>query len=81
MAFGLPVVASRTSSLPEVGGDAALYVDPLDPRDIAEKVVRAVEDKDLRREVIPQGLARAHEFTWRRTAEMTLQVYQEALAL
>lgn len=81
MAFGLPVVASRTSSLPEVGGDAALYVDPLDPRDIAEKVERTVEDQNLRGKVIPQGLARAREFTWRRTAEMTLQVYQEALAV
>jgi glycosyltransferase involved in cell wall biosynthesis len=80
MANGLAVVASRTASLPEVGGDAALYVDPHDPRDIAEKVRRAVEDAELREKMIQQGLARAQEFSWQRVAEATLQVYNEALA-
>jgi alpha-1,3-rhamnosyl/mannosyltransferase len=74
-------VAARASSLPEVGGEAAVYCDPEDPRDIAEKVRRAVEDRGWRERMIPQGLARAREFSWRRTAEMTLQVYEEALAL
>ncbi len=80
MAYGLPVVASHTSSLPEVGGDAALYVDPRDPRDIAAKVVRAAEDAELRENLIQRGLARARQFTWRRTAEATLKVYDEVLA-
>ena len=80
MAHGLPVVASETSSLPEVGGDAALYIDPNDPKDIADKVVSAVEDEDRRRMMIGRGIARARIFTWRRTAEMTLQVYNEVLA-
>ncbi len=80
MANGLPVVASRTASLPEVGGDAALYVDPHDPRDIAEKVRCAVEDAEMREKMIQQGLARAQEFSWKRVAEATLQVYNEALA-
>jgi glycosyltransferase involved in cell wall biosynthesis len=80
MANGLPVVASRTASLPEVGGEAALYVDPHDPRDIAEKVRRAVEDSELRRKLIQQGLERAREFSWRRVAEATLKVYDEALS-
>lgn len=79
MAHGLPVVASRASSLPEVGGDAALYLDPHDPRDIAEKVRRAVEDRDLRERMVSTGLARAREFTWHRTAEKTLEVYEEVL--
>jgi len=80
MANGLPVVASQTASLPEVGGDAALYVDPHDPRDIAEKVRRAVEDSELREKMIQQGLARAREFSWQRVAAATLQVYNEMLA-
>jgi glycosyltransferase involved in cell wall biosynthesis len=80
MANGLPVVASRTASLPEVGGEAALYVDPHDPQDIAEKVRRAVEDSELRREMIQQGLERAQEFSWRRVAEATLNVYDEVLS-
>lgn len=80
MAHGLPVVASKTSSLPEVGGDAALYVDPNDPAEIAEKVRRAVEDQSQRESMISRGLERVFEFTWRRTAERTLQVYEEVLA-
>ena len=81
MANGLPVVASRTASLPEVGGEVALYVDPHDPCDIAEKVRRAVEDSELRRKMIQQGRERAREFSWRRVAEATLQVYEEVLSM
>jgi len=80
MANGLPVVASRTASLPEAGGDAALYADPLDPQDIADKVLRAAEDPELRLKMIQQGLSRAGEFSWRRVAEATLQVYDEVLS-
>ena len=80
MASSLPVVASNTSSLPEVGGDAVLYIDPHDPRDIAEKVQRAVEDAQMRETLIARGLARARTFTWRRTAEQTCAVYDEVLA-
>jgi glycosyltransferase involved in cell wall biosynthesis len=79
MAHGLPVVASETSSLPEVGGSAALYVNPHDPRDIAEKVISAAEDEDLRQVMIERGLARARTFSWRLTAEATLRVYAEVL--
>lgn len=81
MAHGLPVVASETSSLPEVGGDAALYVTPHDPDDIAEKISIAVEDEGRRSVMIDRGLAWAKMFTWRRTAEANLQVYNEVLAL
>jgi glycosyltransferase involved in cell wall biosynthesis len=81
MAHGLPVVASRASSLPEVGGEVPLYVDPHDPHDIAGKVQRAAEDEELRQKMIQQGVARARQFTWRRTAEATLRVYDEVLAL
>jgi glycosyltransferase involved in cell wall biosynthesis len=81
MSHGLPVVASMTSSLPEVGGDAALYVDPHDPKDISEKIIRAVEDENQRKAMIELGLVRAQTFTWRRTAEGNLNVYNEVLAL
>jgi glycosyltransferase involved in cell wall biosynthesis len=80
MAHGLPVVASRTASLPEVGGDAALYVDPQDPRDIADKVRRAVEDRPLRESLIARGLERARQSTWQRVAEQTCAIYDEVLA-
>ena len=80
MARGLPVVTSNTSSLPEVGGDAALYADPGDPHSIAQEVRRAVEDPDLRQEMIRKGALRARTFTWERTARETLRVYEELLA-
>lgn len=80
MAWGVPVVASQTSSLPEVGGDAALYVDPSDPADIANKTMQAVEDAPMRESLIQKGYARVKSFPWRRTAEQTLAVYEEALS-
>ena len=80
MAHGLPVVTSNTSSLPEVGGDAALYADPLDVEGIARQCTRAVEDDAVRGELIEKGRARARQFTWRRTAEAVLRVYEEVLA-
>jgi glycosyltransferase involved in cell wall biosynthesis len=81
MAGGVPVVTSNVSSMPEVGGEAALYVDPHDPTDIAHKVVQAIENPALRASLVQKGLARAKEFTWRRTAEATLAVYDEVLKL
>src|SRR5579863_842589 len=80
MARGLPVVTSNTSSLPELGGDAALYADPRDPESIAREAARAVEDPDLRQEMIRKGMLRTREFTWERTARETLRVYEELLA-
>ncbi len=80
MAHGLPVVASNTASLPEVGGDAAVYVDPNDPRDMAEKLRQVIEDREVREAMVRRGLERVRKFTWRRTAERTLQVYEEILA-
>ncbi len=81
MAHGLPVAASRASSLPEVGGDAVLYVDPHDPRDIAERILQAAEDKALRDGLAGRGRKRAAEFPWRRAAELTCAVYDEVLAM
>jgi len=79
MAYGVPVAVSGTSSLPEVAGDAALYVDPHNPGDIAEKIRRGVEDVELRASLIRRGLARARQFTWERAARETLKVYDEAV--
>jgi alpha-1,3-rhamnosyl/mannosyltransferase len=80
MSRGLPVVASNTSSLPEVGGDAALYVDPYSLEEIAAKVRQVVEDGNLRAELIRRGSERAQRFTWQGTAERTLEVYDAVLS-
>jgi glycosyltransferase involved in cell wall biosynthesis len=81
MARGIPVVAARTSSLPEVGGDAACYVDPHSDEEIASEVRRIVEDERLRARLTGLGRERAARFSWRRTSEQTLGVYEEVLAL
>jgi glycosyltransferase involved in cell wall biosynthesis len=80
MARAIPVVASKTSSLPEVGGDAVLYVDPRSVEEIAARVRQLVEDDGLRAGLMGRGLERVAEFSWRRAAEQTLNVYNEVLS-
>jgi glycosyltransferase involved in cell wall biosynthesis len=74
MACGVPVVCSETSSLPEVAGDAALLVDPLDVDGLNEALDRAIEDEEQRQTMIERGLARAAHFTWERSAQQLLDV-------
>jgi glycosyltransferase involved in cell wall biosynthesis len=76
MACGVPVLTSNCSSLPEVAGDAALLVDPLQVEDIAAGLERLLTDKSLRAELSGKGLERAKQFTWKRAASLTLEMYQ-----
>jgi glycosyltransferase involved in cell wall biosynthesis len=78
MACGAPVVTSRLSSLPEAAGDAALYVDPRDPDDIAGAMARLLRDPALRADLSARGRARAATFTWERAVAPVLQAYREA---
>ncbi|HEY1016171.1 MAG TPA: glycosyltransferase family 1 protein, partial [Herpetosiphonaceae bacterium] len=80
MACGTPVVTSDTSSLPEVAGDAALLIDPLDPRALAAAIARICGDEELRAELRARGLAQAARFHWHRAAEAVWGAYQRALA-
>ncbi|GAG07760.1 unnamed protein product, partial [marine sediment metagenome] len=75
MACGVPVVCSNASALPEVAGDAALLVDPLDTGGLAKAMARVLEDTDLRREMIARGLAQAARFTWEQAARQLLDVF------
>ncbi len=79
MACGTPVVASNSSSLPEVVGRAGLLVEPMDVDGLADALARLVVDRSLRAHLSDAGLARAAEFSWRRTAEQTVRVYEQAL--
>jgi glycosyltransferase involved in cell wall biosynthesis len=74
MACGAPVVAASTGAGPEVGGEAAVLVDPLDGDAIAAGLVQAIDRADELRE---RGLARAREFDWQRVADATVEVYRE----
>lgn len=81
MRCGTPVVCSNTSSLPELAGDAALLVDPTDTDGLASAIGRIVNDATLRQDLIQKGYQQATRFTWHHTAEQTLAVLEEALAL
>ncbi|MGE3511233.1 MAG: glycosyltransferase family 4 protein [Vicinamibacterales bacterium] len=75
MASGTPVVVSNVSSLPEVAGDAAVLVNPLDPGDIADGITRVLTNDELRRDLRQKGLARARQFSWETAARRVHDIY------
>ena len=77
MACGTPVIASNTSSLPELVGEGGLLFDPHDPRELKEAMVALLSDEQLARDLGARGLKRAGDFGWRRTAQETLALYRE----
>jgi glycosyltransferase involved in cell wall biosynthesis len=79
MACGTPVVTSTRASLPEVVGDAAATVDPLDSSGLAEQILRLIEDPGEAARLREAGLRRARAFTWRRCALEHLAVYRKVL--
>ncbi len=80
MASGTPVVSSNASSLPEMGGDAARYFDPLDVAAMAATIGEVWTDADLRAEMRERGLQQAARFSWKRAARETLAIYEKLLA-
>jgi len=77
MALGCPVIASNTTSLPEITGGAAQLVDPTDVQAIASAIERVVTQPRRRAELVARGRQRARDFTWSRAAERLLNVLQE----
>jgi glycosyltransferase involved in cell wall biosynthesis len=77
MACGVPVLTSNCSSLPEVAGDAAVLVDPYSIADIKMGIERVLSDEALRLRCSEQGLERAAEFSWDRSAEELYAHIQE----
>jgi glycosyltransferase involved in cell wall biosynthesis len=78
MACGTPVVASSTTSLPEVLGDAAVLVDPQVSNDVTAAIENVCTDQALRRSLVERGRRRAEEFHWDRTAQQALKIYADA---
>jgi len=78
MACGTPVVASNVSALPEVVGDAALQVSPLDVEALAGAMERLLRDDRLRSDLRERGLERAAQFSWEKAARRTVEVYHWA---
>ncbi|HEY2931226.1 MAG TPA: glycosyltransferase family 1 protein [Acidobacteriota bacterium] len=80
MSCGLPSILSRTSSLPEVGADAALYVDPASVEEMAQAMLNLLDDIPLRETLRARGLERCRMFDWNRTASQMIDIYQELAA-
>jgi glycosyltransferase involved in cell wall biosynthesis len=77
MASGTPVVTSNTSSIPEVVGDAAIMVNPYDTEQLAEAIAKVLNDRELRSQMIENGLQQCRKFNWYRVARNTLSVYYD----
>lgn len=77
MQNGCPVITSNVSSLPEAGGDAALYIDPTNVDDIVSKISMLLKDEKLREELVKKGYQQVKKFSWEKTARETLKVLEE----
>jgi glycosyltransferase involved in cell wall biosynthesis len=80
MATGVPVACARAASLPETAEHAALYFDPLDSEDMADRLVTLATNRDIYRNCRILGLERVRAFSWDRCAEQTLGIIQEMLS-
>ncbi len=81
MASGVPVITSSVSSMPEVGGEAAEYVNPESVLDIENKLRLVMEGKEKRRIMIKKGFLQAKKFSWQKCAEQTVDVYRKLVNL
>lgn len=77
MAAGIPVITSRETSLEEVAGEAALFVDPFHVHDIAKKIHQVLADSQLQKKLIEKGKQHVPLFSWRRTAQETVRLLME----
>jgi glycosyltransferase involved in cell wall biosynthesis len=79
MGCGCPVVASKTSSIPEIAADAAILVNPYNVKEISDAMLNVVLDKKLSEELIKKGLQRAKMFTLDKTVEKLINVFKELM--
>jgi glycosyltransferase involved in cell wall biosynthesis len=79
MACGCPVIVSQSAALPEICGDAALYCDPKEPKDIASKIRQLLSDPSLQNTLRQRGKERAHQFSWRTCAQETLAIIEKLI--
>ena len=79
MSVGTPIITSNTTAPPEVAGDAAVLVNPLDVEELSREICRLLRDEKARRELAARGIERAKEFRWDKTARETLELYNTVL--
>ena len=79
MTYGVPVASSSATSLPEVLGEAAVYFDALDCKDMAQKIARVLGDENLQQKLTSAGYEQIKKYSWEKMARETLQVYRDAI--
>lgn len=79
LAHGTPLLSSNATCLPEVYGDAALYFNPENTEDMTHKIDRILRDTRLQKDLVERGKEQVGKYSWRRMAEQTLKVYNDAL--
>ena len=77
MACGTPVIVSNVSSIPEIVGEAAILVNPIDESEMYKACTEVLDNRNKRRELIRKGFKRVKDFSWEKTASLTLEVYEE----
>lgn len=81
MACETPVIASKTQALVEIAGNAAIFIDPKNPKQMASKISRVIKDSQLRGGLVKKGVERISEYSWRKTARETIKIYKKVLAV
>lgn len=81
MTCGVPVITSNSTSMPEIVGDAALMIDPADEKAFEFALIGLLNDENLRKDLIKRGLERAKIFSWKKTAEETLKIYESVMSV
>ena len=79
MKSGVPIVSSNKTCLPEIAGNAAIYFDPFNVEEMAEKMAKLNENSNLRKELVENGKERVENFSWDKTAEETWLVLEKFL--
>jgi glycosyltransferase involved in cell wall biosynthesis len=79
MAGGTPVITSQASVMPEIAGDAALYINPHQPEMLVPATVRLLEDDVLRKDLVEKGKKRAKQFTWANAVQTLLATYEKLI--
>ncbi|KUK84227.1 MAG: glycosyl transferase, group 1 [Microgenomates bacterium 39_6] len=79
MASSCPVISSHAACLPEIYGNAALFFDPLDPEDMAEKIIKMVTDQKLQKEYRVRGRKKIKEYSWQKMAQKTFEEYRQVI--
>jgi len=74
-----PLICSKTSSFPEVAGDAAIYFDPTDKLSMLNSIQKVIYNDELKKQLINKGIERVKKFTWKKTAEKTKKLYEKIL--